>query len=349
MVGPAIGPVLGGVLAQFLGWRAIFWFLAILALTFLVPFLLIFPETARNVVGDGSIPPPNWDMSLLNYLAVRKAVGTATDEPLARSTTRDSLHAAQAALAKKRKLRWPNPMTTLRVVFEKDAGLLLFYNGICFTAFYDVTASMPYLFSKIYGFNDFQIGLSFLPFGIGCLFAPLINGRLMDWNYARIAAKHGFKVDKKRGDILTGAFPIERARFEVAAPMIALGAAAVLAYGWAMQAEAPLAVPLVLQFIMGIALNGGFQAMSVVLVDMYPQSPSTATAANNLVRCWMGAAGTGIIIQMIEKMGRGWCFTFVAGVIVSCSPIFWVLVKWGPGWRDERAMREKQELERGKG
>jgi multidrug resistance protein len=57
MVGPAIGPVLGGVLAQFLGWRSIFWFLAILAGVFMVPFVLAFPETARNVVGDGSIPP----------------------------------------------------------------------------------------------------------------------------------------------------------------------------------------------------------------------------------------------------------------------------------------------------
>lgn len=31
--------------AQFLGWRAIFWFLTIIAVIFLVPFVMFFPET----------------------------------------------------------------------------------------------------------------------------------------------------------------------------------------------------------------------------------------------------------------------------------------------------------------
>lgn len=48
-IAPAVGPVLGGVLAQFLGWRWIFWILVICASAFLVPFLISFPETGRNV------------------------------------------------------------------------------------------------------------------------------------------------------------------------------------------------------------------------------------------------------------------------------------------------------------
>lgn len=40
MIGPAMGPFLGGLLAQTLGWRAIFWFLAIATGCVMVPFLL---------------------------------------------------------------------------------------------------------------------------------------------------------------------------------------------------------------------------------------------------------------------------------------------------------------------
>jgi hypothetical protein len=72
---------------------------------------------------------------------------------------------------------------------------------------------------------------------------------------------------------------------------------------------------------------------------LYPQSPSTATAANNLVRCFVGAGGTGIINIMIQRMGRGWCFTFIALVCVVASPMLLVELKWGPGWREERRCR----------
>ncbi len=57
VLGPSVGPLLGGVLAQSLGWRSIFWFLAIAAGVVFVPMLLFFPETCRVVVGDGSIVP----------------------------------------------------------------------------------------------------------------------------------------------------------------------------------------------------------------------------------------------------------------------------------------------------
>lgn len=340
MVAPAIAPVIGGLLSEFLGWRAIFWFLVILTAVFLIPFLVAFPETARNVVGDGSIPPQGWNMSLLNYLELRKA--QKCEDELTRATTRDSHRQAQLELAKKRKLRFPNPLGTLRVVTQKDAGLLLFYNSLVYTAFYDVIGSAPYLFADIYGFNDLQIGLSFIPFGVGAMIAPLTAGCLMDWNYRRVAKLENFQIDRKRGDDLRN-FPIERARLMVAVPMLTVGVAALLCYGWILQVETNLAAPLVMHFLMGLCLTGAFNVMSVMLIDYYPMSPATATAANNLVRCFMGAGGTAIINIMIDAMGRGWCFTFIAAVVAATSPILWILLRWGPGWREDRRLKMENE------
>ncbi|KAJ4291619.1 hypothetical protein N0V90_009514 [Kalmusia sp. IMI 367209] len=334
MVAPAIAPIIGGLLSEFLGWRAIFWFLVIMAGVYMIPLILIFPETGRNVVGNGSIPPQGWNMSLLNYLEVRKARKAQGDTTLTRAVSREE----QQALARKRKLRIPNPLAALKVIVQKDAGLLLFYNSIIYTAFYTVMASAPYLFEEIYGFNDLQIGLSFIPFGIGAMIAPLTAGKLMDWNYRRLAKKGGFSIDKKRGDDLRD-FPLEEARLYVAIPMLVIGTAVILCYGWILHVEPSLAAPLVMHFFLGLCLTGAFNCMSVMLVDYYPLSPATATAANNLVRCLMGAGGTAVITLMIDSMGRGWCFTFVAGVIVLFSPILWVLMKWGPKWRNERRLK----------
>lgn len=344
MIAPALAPIIGGLLAQFLGWRSIFWFLTIMVAVYLFPFLIAFPETARNVVGNGSIPPQSYNMSLLNYFSLRKARNAEASNEPARNVSRQEQRVAQIALAQSRKVRFPNPLGALRVCMQKDAGLLLFYNSLIYTAFYDVIASAPYLFQEIYGFNDLQIGLSFIPFGTGALIAPLTSGRLMDWNYRRVAKNSNFTIDQTRGDNLAN-FPLEKARLMVAVPFLVVGTAAVLCYGWTLEVETSLAAPLVMHFLIGLFLTSAFNCMSVMLIDYYPLSPSTATAANNLVRCLVGAGGTGIINIMVEGMGRGWCYTFIAAVLAATSPILWVLLKWGPGWREERRVKIEMKKE----
>jgi multidrug resistance protein len=358
MIGPTIGPILGGIIAQYLGWQWIFWFLAILAGLYMIVFLLLFPETGRNVVGNGSIPPQRWNYSLISYLQTHRAAKHAQnseEDALQRTTTYQ--REAAIALARQRRLRWPNPFKTLRIIGEKDVALILFYNAIVYTAFYDVTASLPYIFQQTYHFNDLQIGLAFIPFGVGCMSATFLNGRIMDWNYRRVAKQAGISIDRKRGEDMRR-FPIEKARLQVVFPMLYLGNLMLLGYGWAMDRNAPLAAPLVLTFFIGLFLTGAFNVLSTMLVDLYPQRPSTATAANNLVRCGLGAAGTAVIIQMVNAMGRGWCFTLIALVVFALSPMLWIELKYGGGWREERWVRthrdkaeaEAREMERsGKG
>ena len=72
LMGPSFGPTIGGVLAQYLGWRSIFWFLVIFTAVLLVVFTLFFPETCRNVVGNGSIPAKGFNQSILGYIQQRK-------------------------------------------------------------------------------------------------------------------------------------------------------------------------------------------------------------------------------------------------------------------------------------
>lgn len=325
-VGPTIGPVLGGILSQEAGWPSIFWFCAIVVAVWLVPWLLSVPETCRAVVGNGSIPPPRWNLTFLDLM--RPGTADAKRRP---------------ASAPKVKIRMPNPLRTLYVVFKKEEGLILLISAVMYLNFILVSATLSTLFNEIYKYDDLEVGLCYLPYGIGCCIAIIVQGYIVDWNYARIAKKLGMSVSRKRGDDLTS-FPIESARIQPLYPAIIIGAVALMGWGWALEAEANVAAPLVLLFIIGMLVPSSFSVLNTLVVDLNPDAPATAAAANNLLRCSFGAAGTAVIDSMLKAMGRGWCFTFLALLMVSCLPGLLVLERKGPRWRAERA-RAKQNAE----
>lgn len=278
-------------------------------------------------------------MSLMNYLAVRKArkAGLHQDQL---STTANSMEPTSTPM-KRPKTRFPNPLRSLKLIFEKENALLLFYNGFLFAAFYDVTAAMPSQLQQLYGFNELQIGLCYIPFGVGSLCAALTNGQLLDRNFARFCRKMGVKIRKGRNQDLAG-FPIERARLQIALPATYAAASLVCIFGWILDVNGPLAALLVVLFFTSFSMSVAFNVTSTLLVDFYPNSPATATAANNVVRCLLGAGATAAVVPMIDAMGRGWTFTFLTLFLVATSPMLWVVYYRGMQWRGERLEREEK-------
>lgn len=55
MLGQSIGPVFGGIISQYLGIHAIFWFLFGLGGLALLLILLMLPETQRDIAGNGTV------------------------------------------------------------------------------------------------------------------------------------------------------------------------------------------------------------------------------------------------------------------------------------------------------
>lgn len=203
ILAPSLGPILGGVLSQYLGWQAVFWFLGVMAVLFFVPLVVFFPETCRRIVGDGSVQARGWNRSVYSWWKGRgHSLRDETDGELRRP-----------------KITFPNPLGTLRLLFHRPTGFVLLANGIIYASYYSVTAGLPAQFHELYGLEDLGIGLSFIPAGLGSLFSATVNGMLVDWNYRRMRMKVGRPVtrDQKQDH---GDFPIERTRLQIGLPMM---------------------------------------------------------------------------------------------------------------------------------
>lgn len=100
-----------------------------------------------------------------------------------------------------------------------------------------------------------------------------------------------------------------------------------------------IAGPCVALFIIGYAVVAGFNCMSILMVDMYPAKAATATAANNLVRCFLGAGASAFVLPMTDAIGAGWTCTLASAIWAGLSsPLIILLMRKGPQWRTEASI-----------
>lgn len=222
-----------------------------------------------------------------------------------------------------------------------ETSLILFCNGFAIACFIAVTTSIPSQFKQMYNYNELEISLIYLPISLGSLISAFSTGKLIDWNYRRHALRLGFPVvQNTQHDLIN--FPLEKARLEIALPQMYLAAVTLIVYGWVLHLETGVAVPLVLLAFFGYAIVAAYQVTAILLVDIHPGKPATATAANNLIRCLLSAGASACINPMLETMGRGWTYTFWSLVWLIISPCFWFLMACGIEWRKRRRERESK-------
>ncbi|ODN72868.1 hypothetical protein L202_08295 [Cryptococcus amylolentus CBS 6039] len=327
MAGPAFGPLLGGVLTQGLGWRSIFWFLAIADAVVLIPLILFLPETLRSLVGDGSIPPPSLNTSPIvlyqrKQMAKRLAEEDGEMEPVVRPEPKPY-----------------RPFSTFMILLTPEIICCFVFTSLLYLQFYSSLTLFSTALKNSYHLSELKIGLCYLPSGIGTLISSQLNGRQLDYYFRREERRVG--GDYRTKPLL---FNIEKTRIRCLAPFAIMSCLATVAQGWCLQAKAHLAATLVMNFFVGLG-SGTNGSVTVYGQDIKPGKGGAVSAALNLVRCLFGAIGVASIQTMYKTMGAGWTFVLLTGLVILGSPLPIITVYKGRGWREKRDARHAKKAE----
>ncbi|KAK6856153.1 hypothetical protein PG995_008304 [Apiospora arundinis] len=232
--------------------------------------------------------------------------------------------------------RWelPNPFKSLRILIRKDNAIIILACGILYVIYTCVNASLSVLFIDIYGLNQWQTGLIYLPFGLGGTVSTFFSGPLLDNAYRKARTRRGLPTNKVSGDDLDN-FPIEKARLGVIWVPMALTTASVVAFGWVLQLRKNIAIPLFLQFIAGLSMQLDFSIYNTLLVDKNHRNPAAAQASSNIVRCTLAAIVVAFLEEMLKAMGIGWTFIFLGGMCVVATGLLLLDYHSGTSWRQE--------------
>ena len=325
LMGPLIAPIVGGALAQTLGWRSTQWFLTIYGAVLLLILTFCLPETlVRKKPKEVLVAQPN----ISEAQPSEEALGQATDgnakvldknagiqekdipirSELTRTSTRQSVHIKTKRWAASAKRFFIDPLSVLLYLRFPPVLLTVYYASITFGSLYVLNISVQQTFSeKPYNFSVIIVGLLYIPCSLGYVVASLTGGRWTDRIMHREARAAG-RYDEKGRLILR---PEDRMRENAWIAAIIYPAAFVM-YGWTADKGIIWIVPMIGNFFFGLGSMLIFGMSTTMLTEFMPKKSSSGVAVNNFVRNIFSCVGGVVAQPLVTAIGDGWLFT------VSC-------------------------------
>ncbi|MCJ1320194.1 hypothetical protein MMC15_005532 [Xylographa vitiligo] len=294
LLGPALGPVIGGFLTQSKGWRWAFWLSAITSGVCAILFLLICREPYKVVI--------------LRRKAAR--MRKETGNRALRSVYDNEDLSAKRLL----KLALVRPLQML--LQSKILLLLALYGSVIYGFLYLVSTTLTEVFESAYDFSEGASGLTFLGIGIGMILGVFTCGLTLDPYLKKMSAEHGGEMK-----------PEYRLR-----PMVLGGLlipAGFFLYGWSLEYRLHWIVPIIGTSLIGFGLLVTTLPLSAYLVDTYTVHAASGMAVVLVLRSIAGTVLPLVGAPLYANLGPGWGNSILGFIALLFVPVPLLFIKYG--------------------
>jgi MFS family permease len=177
------------------------------------------------------------------------------------------------------------------------------------------------VFTNVYGFNLYQVGLSFFGMLVGMLFA-IASDPFWQRNYLRLVRKNSNQSEPEYrlppsigGSILT---------------IIGL-----FLFAWTIYPSVHWIVPIIGSAFFGAGTVLVFSGVFTFLVEAFPLYAASGLAANSFARSSFAAAFPLFGVQLYNKLGFQWASSLLAFLMLAMAPFPYIFFIYG------RRLRQK--------
>lgn len=292
-LGPTIGPIAGGFLADSKGWRWVQGTMAIFVGVMWILGLVFVPETYGPVI----LRKRAAKLSSMT----RKVYRTREDAAGRMSTS----SAITTSLVRPWILLFKEPIVVV----------LSIYMAIIYGTLYMLFGAFPIVFQLHRGWSEGIGGLAFLGVAVGMIIAVML-GPFVNKRYMKVAAEHGgiAPPEARLNTAIIGAIAIPIGLFW---------------FAWTNSPSIHWLSPIAAGVPFGFGMVVIFISIINYLIDSYTIFAASALAANSVLRSLFGFAFPLFTTNMYENLGIHWASCVPAFLALACLPAPLFLIKYG--------------------